>query len=666
MKKNKGVTEICVFLKRIVTLMAIIFMLFLPLVTKVVNSAEDSPFGMHDITRFFTNKPIDNQTTKLAQAAGVKWTRVTPSWPTIESQDNQYNFKALDYKLTLIKENNIIPYIMFVYAGTCPDWLTSAPSGESSNGYPPRNDGDWKSWRDFVSQMVSRYGCGPGGKCLVTYWEIWSEPEAGYWREKGHTAQEFVSFLQAAHDTIMAIDPNAKIILSRFKGYTVQKLNTQNFNNQPDDETRFIKDVFELGAGQYFDVFSIGGPYACDWKEGTHSSLQSRYGNARALMNHYGLGQKPIWITETGCTSDLNDDGISDSSEVELKQAEDIKNLYERAINIGFSKVFWRYLEETPGAGIQGFYGILRRDTLEPKPAYYAYCEVAGQFVSSCSASDNIKWLSYCSSDDKACCSEESCVDRTGGKCYPPNGAYLQNDTSTDKIAYCLPTLKWTDCDVGAWKCDGADDCGGAIGNCPNNKCWIKAGESDVGEYLDQNTAQCCGDDAYEKHSGGTDGTYACCDSRDTTGNNLNSPECVLGGKCMDRKVIAEICNNEIDDNCDGTINEGCGLYTECTETDWSHSDGECQPNSTAVRTWTKLTDCQGGITHPSTEAITCTFNPPIPGDVDRNGKVDVEDLALTGTNFGKTSNFDQRTDVNNDGKVDLLDLIIVAIHLGT
>jgi parallel beta-helix repeat protein len=47
-----------------------------------------------------------------------------------------------------------------------------------------------------------------------------------------------------------------------------------------------------------------------------------------------------------------------------------------------------------------------------------------------------------------------------------------------------------------------------------------------------------------------------------------------------------------------------------CTENDWTYSDGLCQPNNTTTRTWTKIGACEGGVTHPATETINCTYVP--------------------------------------------------------
>ncbi|WP_169400732.1 LamG-like jellyroll fold domain-containing protein [Desulfobacter curvatus] len=94
-------------------------------------------------------------------------------------------------------------------------------------------------------------------------------------------------------------------------------------------------------------------------------------------------------------------------------------------------------------------------------------------------------------------------------------------------------------------------------------------------------------------------------------------PEGCSGGN----PVLTESCNYMApcgDNVCDEgetciSCPDDCGVCSECTESDWSYSDGECQTNGTFVRTWTKTNmTCNGGITHPTTETIACTGDIPV------------------------------------------------------
>ena len=56
-----------------------------------------------------------------------------------------------------------------------------------------------------------------------------------------------------------------------------------------------------------------------------------------------------------------------------------------------------------------------------------------------------------------------------------------------------------------------------------------------------------------------------------------------------------------------------------------------------------------------------------LPGDANRDGKVDVNDLTVVLTNFGQTTGVSWSSgDFNGDGKVDVNDLTIVLSHFGS
>ncbi|MBW2990821.1 right-handed parallel beta-helix repeat-containing protein [Candidatus Woesearchaeota archaeon] len=101
-----------------------------------------------------------------------------------------------------------------------------------------------------------------------------------------------------------------------------------------------------------------------------------------------------------------------------------------------------------------------------------------------------------------------------------------------------------------------------------------------------------------------------------------------------------------------------------CTEADWTYTDGTCQPNNTFTRTWTKINaDCEGGVSHPDTETISCTYN--VPADINNDGDVDIYDLISVIKDFGKTSNLIYpKADTDNNQIIDIFDVVYVASRI--
>ena len=75
------------------------------------------------------------------------------------------------------------------------------------------------------------------------------------------------------------------------------------------------------------------------------------------------------------------------------------------------------------------------------------------------------------------------------------------------------------------------------------------------------------------------------------------------------------------------------------------------------------LTDSAGGSSVPQIENAEITEPPQLPEDVSKDGVVNIIDLTLVASNFGKTGQ--NAADVNGDGVVNIIDLTLVAAAFG-
>jgi hypothetical protein len=80
---------------------------------------------------------------------------------------------------------------------------------------------------------------------------------------------------------------------------------------------------------------------------------------------------------------------------------------------------------------------------------------------------------------------------------------------------------------------------------------------------------------------------------------------------------------------------------TACTDADWqsSLSPAPCPVSGTQTRTWTKTGACIGGVTHPASETISCTYTPslsvvcsPFPTSINTGGSATWTALPTGGT----------------------------------
>ena len=75
------------------------------------------------------------------------------------------------------------------------------------------------------------------------------------------------------------------------------------------------------------------------------------------------------------------------------------------------------------------------------------------------------------------------------------------------------------------------------------------------------------------------------------------------------------------------------------------------------------LSDLNGQLSHPHLEHARVIKQPPLGGDVNRDGVANILDLMLVAANFTRTGEND--ADVNGDGVVNILDLVQVAGAIG-
>ena len=76
-----------------------------------------------------------------------------------------------------------------------------------------------------------------------------------------------------------------------------------------------------------------------------------------------------------------------------------------------------------------------------------------------------------------------------------------------------------------------------------------------------------------------------------------------------------------------------------------------------------QLSDSQGNVTKPLVEKGEITEPPELKADVTGDGVVNIQDLVLVASSFGKTGQ--TSTDINTDGVVNIVDLVLVAGSFG-
>jgi hypothetical protein len=194
------------------------------------------------------------------------WDQEGTTWAALEPQKGVWNYTLLDKAVEDAQARNV--QIDFVL-GQSPTWASARPDDFSYYGVgaaaEPKDNQDWIA---YLRNVATRY------KGRIFTYEMWNEPNDPNFYT-GSVAK-LVELTRLAHDTLKAIDPRIKLVLSA--PYSVG----------------YLQQYLAAGAGQYADVIAYhiyNNPPEDDAR---------RLADLRTVKQAAGVADKPLWITEGG------------------------------------------------------------------------------------------------------------------------------------------------------------------------------------------------------------------------------------------------------------------------------------------------------------------------------------------------------------------------------
>jgi hypothetical protein len=171
---------------------------------------------------------------------------------------------------------------------------------------------DLDQWGDHV-EAIATVGLG-----LVEAYEIGNEPNTERsWGSDPPDPGQYVQALQVAYEHIKAVDPGAIVVSAGLApvGRVEGVCNGWSGNDcHAMDEREYARQMFFLGAGDYFDAFGYH-PYGFAYAPETDpQSVSNGFAFRGAevmhdLLEQHDLGDKPIWATEFSWLRDPSEDG---------------------------------------------------------------------------------------------------------------------------------------------------------------------------------------------------------------------------------------------------------------------------------------------------------------------------------------------------------------------
>ncbi len=228
---------------------------------------------------------------RLARAAGIRWMRQEFLWTDLERRKGQYRHEATG-RNTWEKYDHIVDTArsqgieIIARLDRPPEW--ARPPG-SSGTHPPLN---YLDYGDFVYDFVTHY------RGRITHIQIWNEPNLNHeWGDRPVDPAAYVELLRIAYRRAKEADPTIRVLAAGLAP-TLER------GDRGLDDLAFLERMYEHGAKGFFDIASVMA-YGL-WTDADDHRIAPERTNfprlilTRRLMEAWGDGSKPIWVSEFG------------------------------------------------------------------------------------------------------------------------------------------------------------------------------------------------------------------------------------------------------------------------------------------------------------------------------------------------------------------------------
>lgn len=300
-------------------------------------SAQDqfgSPYGFNLGGHFNYDYParkiipgaeFDNVASLISEG-GAKWVRVMVFWKQLQPKSkNEWEKAKWEYLSNLMTTMRNHGLTIDLVVTEVPRWANNAPSTEVAAGYPPINMADWDQ---FISKLVQKL---EEDEIKIGAWEIENEIDGNTRTGYREHPEKYVEMFTRA----VPIIRNAQNIHEQDKAF-IMPSGFFNIHYAKEDIIYWLNHLpKDYIAGLSFHTY---GPDDAQILQYWNKFLTAR--------NDAGLGNKPVWLTETN----LND---QPKGYLDPEASQKLPKRIDAFLQNGAQKVFW-YCESNGfwGAGI--------------------------------------------------------------------------------------------------------------------------------------------------------------------------------------------------------------------------------------------------------------------------------------------------------------------------
>jgi hypothetical protein len=314
----------------------------------------DAPLaGIHTIR-------ADDDLMQLAADGGYRWIVQLLEWREIEPAPGDYFWEYADW---LVRAAEYYGLDLVLRLDHAPTWAISTDSELPV---------DVAAYTAFVGRVADRYR----GRVLA--YIVWNEPNLALeWEGKPPDPAGYASLLCAARPAIHSADPEALVVSAGLAP-------TNHTDRSALDDRLYLEAMYGAGAAGCFDVLGAhpyGFAYPPQDPHDAHDGLNfARLADLRTIMVAEGDGDKPVWATELGWTTDPVVEEQQWLRVSEDQQARYLVGAFERAAQEWpwLERIaVWNFSTGLPAEDDMRGYSILSADGM-PKQAYRALAEMTG------------------------------------------------------------------------------------------------------------------------------------------------------------------------------------------------------------------------------------------------------------------------------------------------
>lgn len=288
-------------------------------------------------------------------------------WPQVELEKDRYDWRILDREVDLAEKHHVDLLMPF---GFTPDWASGSgqPSigrfhpGGHQRGRIVGDIADLEDWRNYIRTQALRY------KGRILYYEIWNEPNLPENRVIG-TPERMLTLAKEAYITLKQVDPNIKVV-------SPSPVNPEG--------VAWLDRYLELGGGQYSDI--IGYHF---YTRNRPESMLKVILPVKDVMRKHGVGDKPLWNTESGWIRNVLTDHIDPVQQAPGWAA----RAYILNWAAGVQRFYWYAWDDDGGDSIP----FTEPDESTATISAHAFAQVQkwliGSRIDSCASDENGTWV---------------------------------------------------------------------------------------------------------------------------------------------------------------------------------------------------------------------------------------------------------------------------------